>query len=302
MAIRTDFNDFLTTSMNLVAQSLKQNGQLFKQTANALNASTDLGELNGACRNIGTLMTDLELLVAAKKEFSKNLKAIRNELQPVQQTLHTQIQSMVSRPADASQPQLGSELHAAFLVSCISVMPATSDKTNALVTEALNVSAASTAAPADGASTAANVEVLDASAVSIAAPASGASTAAVADVLDASAASTATAASEASTVANEGVCESTTARLVFYSDLKEGDTLYIRGDGPEMSWEKGIPCTRHQEGFHYIDLDKGDPQLFQFKLLSNDTAWSKGENFTFSREKYDSEKAYRFFPSFESAI
>lgn len=58
--------------------------------------------------------------------------------------------------------------------------------------------------------------------------------------------------------------------------LQEG-TLFIRGDGPGMDWEKGVELKLHEGQFVFkLPPDFG---CFEFKLLLDDKKWCEGANF-----------------------
>jgi hypothetical protein len=62
-------------------------------------------------------------------------------------------------------------------------------------------------------------------------------------------------------------------------DVGFGNWLALRGDGPGLSWEKGIPLENIGSGEWTVSLP-GIKQPVAFKLLINDLTWSSGENFT----------------------
>jgi hypothetical protein len=59
-------------------------------------------------------------------------------------------------------------------------------------------------------------------------------------------------------------------------DVGFGNQLFIRGEGPGLSWSKGekLTCV---EGNTWRWMTSGDEPLI-FKLLLNDEIWSSGEN------------------------
>ncbi len=61
-------------------------------------------------------------------------------------------------------------------------------------------------------------------------------------------------------------------------DVGFGNTLYLRGDGPGLSWNKGVPldCTADDQWKISIAGAKGP---VTFKFLLNDETWSKGEDY-----------------------
>lgn len=61
-------------------------------------------------------------------------------------------------------------------------------------------------------------------------------------------------------------------------DVGFGNTLYIRGEGPGLSWETGvaIDCLE-DEKWSYVISDASTPVVFKFLL--NDLTWCAGEDF-----------------------
>jgi hypothetical protein len=62
-------------------------------------------------------------------------------------------------------------------------------------------------------------------------------------------------------------------------DVGFGNTLFIRGDGPGLSWNKGLAldCTA---GDLWVVSLAGAKSPVTFKFLLNDQTWSKGEDYT----------------------
>ena len=58
-------------------------------------------------------------------------------------------------------------------------------------------------------------------------------------------------------------------------DVGFGSTLSIRGEGANLSWEKGQPMAWYDNAWHWGTNTKDN---FEFKVLVNDTKWSVGEN------------------------
>jgi hypothetical protein len=57
-----------------------------------------------------------------------------------------------------------------------------------------------------------------------------------------------------------------------------GNQLYVRGDGPGLSWERGLPAQNVSPDLWKIEFSEvGHP--ITFKCLVNDQAWSVGEDF-----------------------
>jgi len=61
-------------------------------------------------------------------------------------------------------------------------------------------------------------------------------------------------------------------------DVGFGNTLYIRGDGPGLSWEKGVPLDNVTDDNWSITLAESTSPIV-FKFLINDLTWSTGEDF-----------------------
>ena len=60
-------------------------------------------------------------------------------------------------------------------------------------------------------------------------------------------------------------------------DVGPGNTLYIRGRGDSLSWEKGQPLSRGFGGRWLWKTSKAKGKVL-FKLLLNDKTWAKGRN------------------------
>jgi hypothetical protein len=61
-------------------------------------------------------------------------------------------------------------------------------------------------------------------------------------------------------------------------DVGFGNTLYIRGDGPGLSWNKGLAldCSA---GDQWVVTIVGAKSPVTFKLLLNDQTWSQGVDY-----------------------
>lgn len=57
-----------------------------------------------------------------------------------------------------------------------------------------------------------------------------------------------------------------------------GNAVYLRGDGPGLSWNKGLPLTCVSSDTWTIAISGAEKPIV-FKFLSNDETWSKGEDF-----------------------
>ena len=62
-------------------------------------------------------------------------------------------------------------------------------------------------------------------------------------------------------------------------DVGFGNALYIRGDGPGLSWDKGVlmDCVTDHE-WQFVAAESARPIVFKF--LVNDLSWSAGEDYT----------------------
>ncbi len=61
-------------------------------------------------------------------------------------------------------------------------------------------------------------------------------------------------------------------------DIGFGNTLYIRGEGPGLSWNRGAPmdCTASDE---WVWSSRENTVPLVCKVLINDEIWSNGEDF-----------------------
>ncbi len=66
--------------------------------------------------------------------------------------------------------------------------------------------------------------------------------------------------------------------ITAHIDVGFGNTLYIRGDGPGLSWEKGVPLDCLSDDKWSIAIEHAEP--FVFKVLLNDLTWSAGDDYT----------------------
>ena len=64
-------------------------------------------------------------------------------------------------------------------------------------------------------------------------------------------------------------------RVVAKVDLGWGNSLYIRGEGAGLSWDKGVAMSNATNDEWTLDLSGSA----QFKLVRNDCDWSQGDNF-----------------------
>ena len=62
-------------------------------------------------------------------------------------------------------------------------------------------------------------------------------------------------------------------------DVGFGNALFVRGEGPGLSWEKGLAMENVQNDVWRIVLAES-ARAYTFKFLLNDTTWSAGPDFT----------------------
>ena len=76
-------------------------------------------------------------------------------------------------------------------------------------------------------------------------------------------------------VATKPVVTTITAKI----DIGFGNALYMRGDGPGLSWDKGVLMTCVADSQWQLVLGESARPIV-FKFLVNDLSWSAGEDFT----------------------
>lgn len=69
-----------------------------------------------------------------------------------------------------------------------------------------------------------------------------------------------------------------TTKIVAKIDVGFGNTLFIRGEGPGLSWEKGIPLDCVADDQWSLTLAETSRPVV-FKFLVNDLTWSVGDDF-----------------------
>jgi hypothetical protein len=67
-------------------------------------------------------------------------------------------------------------------------------------------------------------------------------------------------------------------KIVAKIDVGFGNTLYIRGEGPGLSWEKGIPLDCVADDQWSLTLAETSRPVV-FKFLVNDLTWCVGDDF-----------------------
>ena len=74
------------------------------------------------------------------------------------------------------------------------------------------------------------------------------------------------------------VCSKKITRVIAKINVGWGNSLFIRGAGAELSWDKGVAmqCIGDDEWLWEQYVPKGD---VSFKFLINDSQWSVGEDF-----------------------
>ena len=68
-----------------------------------------------------------------------------------------------------------------------------------------------------------------------------------------------------------------TTRITVKFDAGLGNHLFIRGNGPGMTWEEGIPLTNVGSDLWVFETQL-DFEHFEYKILLNDREWEEGEN------------------------
>ena len=61
-------------------------------------------------------------------------------------------------------------------------------------------------------------------------------------------------------------------------DVGFGNAVYIRGDGPGLSWDKGVLLDNTGSDHWKISLSKATKPV-TFKFLINDEKWNNGEDY-----------------------
>lgn len=77
------------------------------------------------------------------------------------------------------------------------------------------------------------------------------------------------------TAAVKAVVTTISARV----DVGFGNTLFVRGEGPGLSWDQGVAMTNLGSDLWQLQLG-GSARPFVFKFLVNDTTWSTGADFS----------------------
>ena len=61
-------------------------------------------------------------------------------------------------------------------------------------------------------------------------------------------------------------------------DIGFGNLLFVRGSGPGLSWDRGLPMDCVGTGLWTVSI-KNAAQPVTFKVLVNDLSWSSGDDF-----------------------
>src|SRR5262245_61137768 len=88
--------------------------------------------------------------------------------------------------------------------------------------------------------------------------------------------STTQTAAERTAPAGNGSHGNKTVTIEAKIDVGFGNTLYMRGEGQGLNWNRGVPLTCVDSSTWKWTGEASD--TLKFKLLLNDTVWSKGED------------------------
>jgi hypothetical protein len=78
--------------------------------------------------------------------------------------------------------------------------------------------------------------------------------------------------------AKKPASKTTSTKIVAQIDVGFGNTLYLRGEGPGLNWDKGLvmDCVGDNEWTITVS-DAAKPIVFKFLL--NDTTWCVGDDY-----------------------
>jgi len=62
-------------------------------------------------------------------------------------------------------------------------------------------------------------------------------------------------------------------------DIGFGNTLFVRGEGPGLSWDSGVPMNSVDAGTWSVAIS-GAKSPVVFKFLVNDISWNTGEDYS----------------------
>ena len=68
------------------------------------------------------------------------------------------------------------------------------------------------------------------------------------------------------------------ATLLVKVDIGWGNSLFIRGEGGKLSWDKGIALSYDEKKQGWV-FETTSTKKIEFKVLINDDRWSDGDNF-----------------------
>ncbi|HRD68461.1 MAG TPA: hypothetical protein PKY50_20230, partial [Candidatus Competibacter sp.] len=74
--------------------------------------------------------------------------------------------------------------------------------------------------------------------------------------------------------------ESVVTVVVAKFDVGHGNNLYIRGDGPGLSWDSGVLMENAGNDVWVWTTNEVRQGKIEFKFLINDAGWSGGDNMT----------------------
>ena len=80
---------------------------------------------------------------------------------------------------------------------------------------------------------------------------------------------------ELKVVTPKPVATTITARI----DVGFGNSLHVRGDGPGLSWDRGVPMTCIADDQWQLVLGES-ARPFTFKIMVNDLTWCLGDDYT----------------------
>lgn len=67
-------------------------------------------------------------------------------------------------------------------------------------------------------------------------------------------------------------------RIIIKYDTGFNNQLHIRGKGPHLSWEKGLPLKNVKSDEWLWETEDDGAQPYEFKVLLNDNQYEIGEN------------------------
>jgi hypothetical protein len=65
--------------------------------------------------------------------------------------------------------------------------------------------------------------------------------------------------------------------ITIRANIGFGNTLYLRGDGPGLNWDKGVPLDCLSDDKWSLTIEHATP--FVFKVLLNDLVWCSGDDY-----------------------